>query len=154
VSRWSSGDSAAAKPKAGGFAPAGQTIHTAAADFTIGGAGATVWVSSLDGETLAESQRLLLTHLTDLQNTDVRYAERGRLTLLAWGKLPHLVRVGEAKVALRRTDGKLPKVYVLATSGRGLGEVPVAKDGNGALVLDLSTKGETGAQLMYEVDFR
>ncbi len=139
---------------AGGYAPAGETIHTGAADFTVGGTGATVWVSSLDDKPLGESQRLLVTHLTDLQNTDVRYAERNRQTLLAWGKLPHLVRVGTAQVALRRADGKLPKVYMLATSGRRIGELAVAKDKNGALVLDLSTKGEQGAQMMYEVDFR
>jgi hypothetical protein len=141
---------------AGGYAPAGQTVRTAAADFTIGGEGegATVWVSSLDDQPIATSQRLLLTHLTDLQNTGIRYAERTRQTLLSWGKLPHLVRVGDAQVTLRRAEGSLPKVYVLATSGRRLGEIPVRKDADGALVLDISTRGAQGAQLMYELDFR
>ncbi|MDX9979445.1 MAG: beta-galactosidase [Lentisphaeria bacterium] len=140
---------------AGGYAPAGQTVRTAAADFAIGGGeGATIWISSLDDQPIVASQRLLLTHLTDLQNTEIRYAERTRQTLLAWGKLPHLVRAGEARVTLRRTGDALPKVYVLATSGRRLGEVPVRRDAGGALVLDISTKGADGAQLLYELDFR
>ncbi len=140
---------------AGGYAPAGQTVRTAAADFAIGGGeGATIWISSLDDQPIVASQRLLLTHLTDLQNTEIRYAERARQTLLAWGKLPHLVRAGEARMTLRRTGDALPKVYVLATSGRRLGEVPVRRDADGALVLDLSTKGADGAQLLYELDFR
>jgi hypothetical protein len=141
---------------AGGYAPAGQTVRTAAADFAIGDGdeGATIWISSLDDQPIATSQRLLLTHLTDLQNTGIRYAERARQVTLSWGKIPHLVRVGEAQVTLRRTDGALPKAYALGTSGRRLAEVPVRKDANGALVLDISTKGEEGARLMYELDFR
>jgi hypothetical protein len=139
---------------AGGYAPAGRTIVTEAATFEIKDIGATVWVSSLDGKTIADSSRLLLTHLTDLQNTEVRYAESARKTLLAWGKLPHLVAVGDARVALKRNAAKLPKAYVLATSGKRLSEVPVQKGKDGTLVIDISTKGASGAQLMYELDFR
>ena len=139
---------------AGGYASPGQTIKTQAAEFTIGGTSATVWVSSLDNTSIGASQRLLLTHLTDLQNTEVRYAERGRQTLLAWGKLPHLVATGSARVVLRRDTPKLPKAYVLATSGRRLGSLPVTRGEKGTLVLDITTKGENGAQLLYELDFR
>ncbi len=141
---------------AGGYAPAGQTVRTAAADFAIDGAGegATIWISSLDGKPIQTSQRLLLTHLTDLQNTSVHYAERARQILLSWGKLPHLVRVGAATVTLHRADGPLPKVYALATNGRRTGEVPVSRGAGGALVLDISTKGPDGARMLYELDFR
>ncbi|MDX9979446.1 MAG: beta-galactosidase [Lentisphaeria bacterium] len=141
---------------AGGYAPAGETVRTAAADFAVGtgNEGATIWISSLDDQPIATSQRLLLTHLTDLQNTGIRYAERARQVTLSWGKPPHLVRAGEARVTLRRAGDALPKVYVLATSGRRLGEVPVRKAADGALVLDISTKGADGAQLLYELDFR
>jgi hypothetical protein len=139
---------------AGGYARAGQTIETEAASIDILGAGATVWVSSLDDQPIKSSNRLLMTHLTDLQNTEIRYAERGRKTLLAWGKLPHLVRVGEARVSLQHSGAKLPKVYVLATSGHRLGEVPVKKGKGGTLELAISTKGDHGAQMMYELDFR
>ena len=41
-----------------------------------------------------------MTHLTDLQNTETTYAEDARQTLLAWGKIPHLVRAGTAKVEI------------------------------------------------------
>ena len=141
---------------AGGYAPAGLIVRTRAADFAIGrkGEGATVWISSLDAQPIATSKRLLLTHLTDLQNTSVRYAERARKTTLSWGKLPHLVRVGDARITVRRADRSLPKVYALATSGRRLAEVPVAQDAEGNLVLEISTRGEEGARMLYELDFR
>lgn len=50
--------------------------------------GATVFVSSLDGNPIRTSKSLLVTHLTDLQNTGARYAEGARQTLLEWGLCP------------------------------------------------------------------
>ena len=61
---------------------------------------ATVWVSSLDGEPIASSSHLLLTHLTDVQNSGVEYADPAMTTLLKWGSLPHLMRRGAARVEL------------------------------------------------------
>ena len=65
---------------------------------------ATIWVSALDEQPMVDSRRLLVTHLTDLQNTEIQYAERARQTLLDWGKLPHLVRAGRAEVRLQLAD--------------------------------------------------
>ena len=61
---------------------------------------ATVWVSSLDGEPIARSSHLLLTHLTDVQNSGIRYADEALTILLDWGKLPHLMRRGAARIEL------------------------------------------------------
>ncbi|MDR2849263.1 MAG: cellulase family glycosylhydrolase, partial [Verrucomicrobiota bacterium] len=83
----------------GGFAESGR-IAAGPLTAEIRGAPATVWVSALDGASVPASGRLLLTHLTDVQNTGVTYADAERKILLAWGQTPYLVRTGTADVAL------------------------------------------------------
>ena len=109
---------------------------------------ATVWVSALDGEPIATSSHLLLTHLTDVQNTGIEYADPDRTILLKWGWLPHLTRNGSARIELSlngeahimpqsgdvsgeaaRNVGKPAwRVYRLSPSGRRLGEIPSSFD--------------------------
>jgi len=88
---------------AGGYAPAGQFLKASKGGVEIGVKenDATVWVSSLDAKPIGESSRLLVTHLTDLQNTGIRYGEAARQTLLDWGHLPYLVRAGQADISIR-----------------------------------------------------
>ena len=109
----------------------------------------------MDGTPITESRRLVITHLTDLQNTGARFAERARQTLLEWGGLPHVVRAGSAEIALRLKDARSAKVYALATSGRRLAEVK-AKVRGAELVVPLnvappSGNGPEGARMIYEV---
>lgn len=134
---------------AGCFAPAGKTVETAQARFAIRDTDATVWVSSLDGQPIATSRRLLVTHLTDLQNTGIKYADRARTTLLAWGGMPHLMRNGAATVTLKRGAGKA-QAWALSTSGQRLAALPVQVAGD-TLALELAVKGEAGARMLYEV---
>ena len=108
----------------GGFAESGE--HAAGPlRFALRDAPATVWVSSLDGEPVAASSHLLLTHLTDVQNSGIEYADPAMTTLLKWGSLPHLMRRGAAEIGLRlsASDGCW-RVYRLSPSGRRMGEVP------------------------------
>lgn len=135
---------------AGGFAPAGRTIETKAARIDVLDTDATIWVSSLDGDPITSSQRLLLTHLTDLQDTDTRYGDRARQTLLAWGRLPHLVRAGRAVVTLRTSCARRAKVYALSVSGKRLAEV-AATVGDGTLSIPLATAADGPARMLYEV---
>ena len=62
---------------------------------------ATVWASSLDGEPLSTSSRILVTHLTDVQNSGIRYGDAARTILLDWGGLPHLAENGSALIELQ-----------------------------------------------------
>jgi hypothetical protein len=134
---------------AGCFAPAGKTVETAAARFAIRDTDATAWVSSLDGLPIATSRRLLITHLTDLQNTGVKYADRARTTLLEWGGTPHLLRNGAATVTLKRGAGKAA-AWALSTGGKRLAALPVRIAGD-TITLDLAVKGDAGARMIYEV---
>jgi hypothetical protein len=139
---------------AGGYAPAGQIVAapTGGVRVEIAGADATVWVSALDQNPIRQSRRLLVTHLTDLQNTDIRYGEAARQTLLDWGRLPHLVRAGKAQVALQLERPAEYGVWALSPGGRRVAEVPAKVEG-GTLrfTADVAGNPAEGARMIYEV---
>lgn len=140
---------------AGGFAPAGKRITTRAATIEILDTDATVWISSLDNNAIPVSSRLLITHLTDLQNTGARYAGRDRKVLLAWGGLPHLVQAGRARITLRMEDPAAAEVYALSTAGKRLAEIPAtASEQDGCLSIPLSIDAGGKARMLYEVEVR
>ena len=74
--------------------------------------GAAIWASAVDGAPLAQSKRILVTHLTDVQNTGARFSDESMKILLKWGGLPHLMRRGRAEVSLAVDAGAFT-VYVL-----------------------------------------
>jgi hypothetical protein len=136
---------------AGGYGPQGETIRTAAATITLDKSFATVWVSSLDAQPIRSSKRLLLCHLTDLQNTGASFGEKDRRTLYAWGTLPHLVQAGAATVRIRLQQPERMGVYAISTSGRRLEQVACRVEG-GELVVPVCVAGPDGrARLAYEL---
>lgn len=137
---------------AGGFAPSGLKIVTRAASFEVMDSDATVWVSSLDNRPIPSSRRLLLSHLTDLQNNETRYGDRSRQVLLAWGRLPHLVRAGRAVVELQLDNAQFAKVFALNTGGKRIGLVATSINASGALSIPLSVAADGKARMLYEVE--
>ena len=137
---------------AGGYADPGLEIAAPTAGVKIGGItqGATVFVSSLDANPIRGSARLLVTHLTDLQNTGARYADSSRQTLLEWGTLPHLVRDGAATVRIALPEPKAFTVWALSTGGKRKEQVAAKAEG-GELVFTARVRGPDGARLLYEV---
>ncbi len=138
---------------AGGFGPAGETIQTTNG-FTasLREAPATIWVSAMDDQPIAQSRRLLITHLTDLQNTEIHYEERARQTLLDWGRLPHLVRAGRAEVRLRLDDPSAFQVWAVSTSGKRVAQLPTSVEGSELRVTtNVECAPDHGAILCYEV---
>jgi len=136
---------------AGGYAPEGATIETDAVTVHMDQTYGTVWVSSVDGQPIRNSKRLILVHLTDLQNTGIHFGEKARQTLLAWGGLPHLVKTGAATVRVTLADPAKAKVWELATSGRRVAPMPFKVE-NGQLVVTVSTRNADGkARMTYEI---
>lgn len=82
----------------------------------------TIWASSLDSLPLAESRRILVTHLTDLQNTGERYADEAMTVLQNFGRLPYLVRAGGAEVELKIGNDHKSS---LSTNNTNLNDNPV-----------------------------
>ena len=111
---------------------------------------ATVWASTLDGKSFSESRRLLFCHLTDVQNTEIAYADSSRKELLRWGRLPHLMRKGKAEVRLSLGAGDW-KVYALDCAGMRRCEVPSRfADGNLGFEADVS-RDPADATMLYEI---
>lgn len=111
---------------------------------------ATVWASSLDGKPLVDSARILLTHLTDVQNSGTTFEDDTMCVLTAWGALPHLMRNGRAKVALSLKVGDFD-VFALDGDGTRGRKVKCAfKEGKLLFVADV--KGDTeAASYIYEI---
>ena len=133
----------------GGFAEGGR-IEAGPLTAELAGAPATVWASALDDRPLADSARILLTHLTDVQNTGATYADRDRRVLLASGTVPHLMARGSAAVSLRLSSGAF-RVYALATDGARRG--PVAStwaDGVLSFTADVAAD-PASATFLYEI---
>ncbi|MDD4539531.1 MAG: hypothetical protein PHT80_10995 [Lentisphaeria bacterium] len=135
---------------AGGFGPADSHLATAALAADIFDTETTLWASSVDARPLQDSRRILLTHLTDLQNSGIHFAEKERRTLLNWGDLPFLVRQGRARVVLRHNRPQTLKAWVLHTDGERRAEWPVQQV-PGGICLELAVRGADGAQMLYEI---
>ena len=127
----------------GGFAEQGRfEAGGFAADVT--GAPAAVWASALDGRPLAESRRMLVVHLTDVQGEGNVYADATRQILLKWGG-GCLVEKGTARIALAHPSDLA--AWTLDTTGRRVKELPVRRRGEQVL-FDCSTDDGT---IYYEL---
>ncbi len=134
----------------GGFSESG-VIDAGPLQATLSESAATIWVSSLDNLPISGSKRLLLTHLTDIQNNGIKYAEVSRQTLLEWGGLPHIARRGVAEIDLALASPASCRVYTVSTGGRRTGDVAVTVE-NGRVRFRLDTAGSDGrAVLLYEI---
>ena len=111
---------------------------------------ATVFAIALDGKALRQSTRILVTHLTDLQNTGAHFGETARRTLLEWGKLPYLVHAGAATVTLNLPQPSGYTVWRLGVDGGRLGRVE-STVGDGTLTFTATVAAPEGACMLYEV---
>ncbi|MEI6519789.1 MAG: hypothetical protein WCO98_07080 [bacterium] len=134
----------------GGYAPAGSKIIGTNMEISIIETGATVTVTSMDNRPIKDSSRMLITHLTDLQDTNTKYAEKARRTLLAWGSLPYLVRTGTATVKIKVKDPAKTKVWGVTTAGKRTEEIKITVEG-GQVVIPLDVNDNGKARMLYEV---
>ncbi len=135
---------------AGGFVPGG-ALDAGPVAFDAGDVAATVWASSLDGRPLAQSRRILLTHLTDVQADGNVYAEPERRTILRFGKPRPVVRNGRAAVRLSLDAPEGYEVWALETNGRRAERVP-CEIRDGRLCFTADVNGAGGARMLYEIE--
>ena len=106
----------------------------------------------MDGKNLEKSSRILILHLTDVQNTEAQFDDKNMRDLKKWGKLPYLARVGEAKVSLRNANRGLT-VWALASDGSRLRKIPATYT-DGAYVFTAKVAAGEGTNrptMMYEL---
>jgi len=129
--------------------PPDETLEGARVSVRNGLSFGTVNVVSVDGESLADSTRLLVTHLTDSLPTGARFAAPDRRLYEERGTLPHLIHRGSAELTLRLADGAW-KAWAVSPTGARLREVPLVKTGEGWR-LKVETVTAEGTQLAYEL---
>jgi hypothetical protein len=119
-----------------------------------GGVAAAVWASSLDGEPIERSSRILLAHVTDSKNTGARFDDPECRVWLDYGQLPALVRRGRAKIELtmlRGGDNVAATVYRLSPTGTRIADIPPSFEG-GRLRFTADTGYDpASATLFYEI---
>lgn len=134
----------------GGFAKRGGFSVGILEAANTGDVPTTLWASSLEAAPLEGASRILLTHLTDVQNTGARFADSAMTVLLDWGGLPHLMRRGRAEVSLALRPGTFT-VYVLNEDGSRREVVPSRYEkGRLSFVADTARNAQK-ASYLYEI---
>lgn len=110
---------------------------------------ATLSASSLDVKPLEESSRILLFHLTDVQNSKAKFRDRNMTMLDSFGELPHLVRRGVAKFTLKPSGAGSWRVWALDLSGKRMRELRTESSG-GLVSFQADTFEGDSPSLCYE----
>lgn len=127
----------------------GSTMTTTALTAKFTKSRASIYLTTVDKKPLASSRRMLLAHLTDVQNSGATFTGKERDTLTSWGTLPHLVKVGTAEVTVQVQYPDYMKVYRLDLAGRRLSTVPFSKLTR-AIKFDISTRDpQNGNGVIY-----
>ena len=132
----------------GFVAPPGIRQNGVFATVTNRHAFAAVLVAARDGKTLAESGRILILHLTSLQNTGMKFSNPSMTVLERYGRTPLLMRRGEAEISLQASGNV--KLYACAFNGKRLFEVPATRR-NGRLHFTAKNITPHGAVAVYEL---
>ncbi len=104
--------------------------------------------ASMDGKKLNSSRKFLLFHLTDIQNSNIKFMSSARKILLEWGKLPLLMKRGEVTFRLKHQNFNTVKVWALSFNGRRTAEIPATVK-NGAIIIDCNNANSQA--MVYEV---
>ena len=109
---------------------------------------ATVAVISLDGKPLKETASAVLFHLTDVCNSNIRFANEMKTMLLHKGNLPLLIRRGSADVSL--TAERPFKITALNCDGVPKGEIR-GRLANGKFSFQVKTDSFPGGVMAYHL---
>lgn len=112
---------------------------------------ASISISSLDGEKIENSRRMLVLHLTNSLNTMTRFRDEKMNIIESYGTLPHLARRGVAELSFKLTPGDAPKVYAVDLGGNRLGEVKAAFTSEGLLSFTADTFRFKTPCFVYEI---
>ena len=112
---------------------------------------ALVAASSLDGQRVEASRRLLLFLLTDATNTGIEFDDAARTRLRALGGLPARVRPARLTLSLKSAASGLFRLYALAQNGQRVEELPV-RTSDGTLHMSIDTAAlRHGPALLFEL---
>jgi len=130
--------------------PPGQYLEGAQVAVTNGPVFGTVSVLAVDGKPLAESHRLLVTHLTDALATGTKFAGQDRRLLEEHGSLPLLVQAGQAELTLKLDPARTWHAWAVDMTGKRIREIALQSH-DGAWELTAQTVTGKDVQLAYEI---
>jgi hypothetical protein len=107
-------------------------------------------VVALDDLPLSQTRRVLVTHLTDSLPEGAHFSNYDRKMLESWGTGPHLVRKGDAEIALRLAPGNW-QAWAVDATGTRQNAVSLQTGEDNSLLLNVSTVTGDQAHLAYEL---
>ena len=112
---------------------------------------ALVSVSSMDGQPLQASKRMLVILATDARNSGMRFSDAAKTTLLDLGKKPVLIRTAVVKLKLKNQNAAQLKVFSNTLRGKRGDAIPVVQEAGGiSFVLD-TAKLSHGPTTYFEI---
>ena len=128
------------------------TVRAGVLEADVGEVPAQVCLTAVDGAaSIAASRRLVLSHLTDLHSTGMTWADRAHTITLGYGRPPHLVKAGRARVRLALPEPTAWEVWAISLTGERLARIPAeAADGRLAFTADVA-RDPAHATLLYEI---
>lgn len=109
-----------------------------------------VYLASADDKPLKQSKRLLVLHLTDVQNTGSVFASGKRQLLKQVGTLPLLARDGVATLGFASENASQLKAFAIDCSGKHIAPIDINTDGT-QVNMQLNTRHGDHAVLAYEL---
>lgn len=126
-----------AKCTSGGAAERG-IINAGTLVADVGDDFASVWATTLDGLQFDKTRRILVAHLTDLQNEGAEFDDDGLAVQLSGGRSNLMMRNGKAKISLSVANGDW-MVWALDAAGRRCRRLPVKhRDGRLEFLADVA----------------
>ena len=136
---------------AGGYGLAGDTVKAGPFACRLGGTDASVWASATDLKPLVASDRILVTHLTDLKADGATFMDDTCRVLQRMGSKNLIVRRGTAEVSLALKEPSAYDVWALETNGARSEKLPI-RIVDDRLVFTADVKNPAGkARFLYEV---
>jgi len=112
-----------------------------------GEAQSVISVTSMDGKNLPDSRRILILHIKDTQNSQIKFRGTSRTVLEDWGTLPILVRKGKATVNISFLNNRKTILKPLEIDGSAMRQINMT-----GAEYNLSTFNEFGTCLAYEIE--
>ncbi|MBN2642369.1 MAG: hypothetical protein JXR78_12010 [Victivallales bacterium] len=111
---------------------------------------ASVFVASYNKQQIKESRRLIVFHLTDVQNTKATFDSEEMKVWLKSGGAPLLVRHGIADISIKTQMADAARVWAVDMEGRRIKEMPVLRTEN-SISFSANTIQDEGTFLAYEI---
>ncbi|MAX24743.1 MAG: hypothetical protein CMJ19_09595 [Phycisphaeraceae bacterium] len=109
-----------------------------------------VFLTAMDDKPIEQSSRLLLVHMGEVLNTDMRFRDAQRKIVEDWGKLPLLAQRVQSQLRMKVNQPQQLTVYAVDLAGHRVGQVKT-QHADGMLMLDADTRAFDQGIIAYEI---